>query len=106
LAPRKPRASKAASKQAATEKAVPKSGTVTTFNKKRGVGYISSGGDDYVVRSEDIDMPGWAALESGQFVEFEATSGTSSGDDEVSAEKVRPVSDTESEAERASSEGD
>lgn len=60
-------------------------GTVTAFNEKKGVGYISSGDDTFVVRSEDIDLPGYAVLESGQIVEFEATAGGEP------AQNVKPV---------------
>ena len=49
-----------------------KTGTVKWFNEKRGFGFISSDdGEDFEVGYDQIQLPGYAVLESGQFVEFE-----------------------------------
>lgn len=75
-----------------------KTGTVTAFNEKRGVGYIDSDEpedtDLYVVHQSEIDLPGYSVLETGQFVEFEVAAEPSDSEDssEPAAENVRPSS--------------
>lgn len=72
-----------------------KTGMVTAFNEKRRVGYIvsdeSPDADMYVVHQKDIDLPGYAVLESGQLVEFEVADDVSGDDGEPVAENVRPT---------------
>lgn len=78
--------------------ATPKHGTVTAFNEKLGVGYISSAdeGDDdvYVVHAENIALPGYATLEAGQkvlFVAGEPADDVTTDGVEVPVTSVRPV---------------
>jgi cold shock CspA family protein len=65
------------------KKPAKKIGVVKSFNEKRGVGFIKDGKDEFTVHYSDIELPGYANLESGQFVEFEASDGD--------AKKVRPT---------------
>jgi len=68
---------------------------VTSFNEKRGVGYISCTDDlsnsVYVVKQPDIDLPGYAVLESGQLVDFDVVDVTpGQNSDAPTAQNVRP----------------
>jgi len=52
--------------------AIEKTGYVKWFNEKRGFGYIAADdGAEFKVHYSQIQLPGYAVLESGQFVRFE-----------------------------------
>lgn len=48
-----------------------KVGVVKSFDEKRGDGLIEADGSNFRVHYDDIDLPGYAVLESGQIVEFD-----------------------------------
>ena len=57
---------------ASKKRAARRTGTVKWFNEKRGLGCITtSDGDEFTVGYDQIGLPGYAVLETGQFVNFE-----------------------------------